>query len=54
MIDRRQARDHPDEQTRYGKLLFGESLSDYQGWDSDVVKKEQGGSERIKSILGGI
>ena len=46
-------KEHPDEQTRYGKLLFGESLSDYAGWD-DNTKKEQGGSERIKGILGGI
>ncbi|KAL1520789.1 hypothetical protein AB1Y20_022353 [Prymnesium parvum] len=31
-----QVKEHPDEQTRYGKLLFSESLSDYAGWEANV------------------
>ena len=42
-------KEHPDEQTRYGKLLFSDSLQDYAGWDSKVENDEP--AQRIKDIL---
>jgi len=47
-----QVKEHPDEETRYGKLLFGETLSEYAGWEENVEKTE--GSSRIKGLLGGV
>lgn len=38
-----------DEQVRYGKLLFGETLQEYAGWDENQVKLKQ---EKDK-LLGG-
>ena len=39
-----------DEGIRYGRLLFGENLSDYQGWEAKTAA-EQGGAQLIKEKL---
>lgn len=39
-----------DDGVRYGKLLFGENLSDYQGWEAKT-EAEQGGAQLIKDKL---
>jgi len=40
-----------DDSVRYGGLLFGENMSDYQGWESKT-QVEQGGAQLIKAKLG--
>lgn len=44
-----QVKEHPDEETRYGKLLFGETQQEYQGWEESV--DAQAPSSRIKGLL---
>jgi hypothetical protein len=46
----------PDDETiRYGRLLFGESLSDYAGWSEAAEKDSKGKSDLFKrgSLTGG-
>ena len=42
LIADKQLKPSNDEATRYGKLLFGETLQDYSGWDDkELIMKAQ-------------